>query len=795
MSVFSSRISPNQMGFMPQRFIGENGRLLQLIMTSASIQKSDAIGLLLDQEKAYDRIHPGYLTRVLCRFGVPPQLVDTIISLFFSTKISININGFLTDPFVAQRGLRQGDPLSPLLFNIAFDPFLRLISTDLTFHGFSFSTTSDGSYDVSSNGNGFSDELPDNNAPPPPVKILAYADDVLVLVNSPSDFSRLQWAVDVYTSASNALLNYNKTQAFSLSGQPQSTWQEFLAAHNILSWHDNLSTAPLIYLGYPVYSSIPQRNHFVDQLINKIHLSCQIHSQRNLSIRGRVTVLNCLIFSKLWHVLRLVPLTQTQLSKLQGIGSRFLNSNSFPRISFSTLSLPRSKGGLGALDPAVQTQALQWRWLNPMLLSTARLPNYSRLFPRSLFPSVTYGQYLLQITSPQYHSHPRISGSMALLFDSFRSQHFSSSTLHCFSSLFSALGSLLCRSFEGVSVSLATVLNLPLSSLVGTTPIPAVHPPLIPYHPPLPHICKRQTFRRMIGSNILIHDPYTNRLRYRSFTTIEIQQFSRTSKQLINLLTSNSIQLRQIASFHLTNTTNNYDLIDFTPIFLSIFNTESASLIHSHLFSTSPKVFKQLKLTKQNSSHLHLNEVMESTLPHTGSSTFISPSKWSAFWKLSIPLQSRTIWFKIIHRSIPHASLLHRFIPQKFLSALCPLCLNESDSITHFFYTCVKIQPIWIQIASLFIEQNWQHAIHFFLSDISSAVSHLATFPPRDPSIPLVPSLSTSQIVACVLQAIWSSRWQLIFHDVPFNHGTVSIQAQKYIYQLAAEIDLHDDAL
>ncbi|KAG1047946.1 hypothetical protein G6F43_009638 [Rhizopus delemar] len=182
----------------PHRFIGENGRLLQLIMASAFIQKSDAIGLLLDQEKIFDQIHPGYLTRVLCRFRAPSQLVHIIVRLFFSTKIT-------------QRGLSQDDPLSPLLFNIAFDPFLRLISTDLTFHRFSFSTISDGSSDVGSNGGGSSDDPFDNNAPPPPVKILAYTDDGLVLVNSPSDFTRLQWAVDIYTSTSNALLNYNKT--------------------------------------------------------------------------------------------------------------------------------------------------------------------------------------------------------------------------------------------------------------------------------------------------------------------------------------------------------------------------------------------------------------------------------------------------------------------------------------------------------------------------------------------------------------------------------------------------------
>ncbi|KAG1400351.1 hypothetical protein G6F59_013187 [Rhizopus arrhizus] len=74
MSVFSSRISPHQMGFMPQRFIGEHGRLLQLIMSSVSIQKSSAVGLLLDQEKAYDRVHPEYLSQVMRRFGIPAQL-------------------------------------------------------------------------------------------------------------------------------------------------------------------------------------------------------------------------------------------------------------------------------------------------------------------------------------------------------------------------------------------------------------------------------------------------------------------------------------------------------------------------------------------------------------------------------------------------------------------------------------------------------------------------------------------------------------------------------------------------
>lgn len=139
MALFSSRISLSQMGFMPNRFIGEQGRLVHLAQLHAQTYNSNAIGLCLDQQKAYDRVHPEYMKQILIRFGIPNNILNIVSNLFFSSRVHININGHITDPFIASRGLRQGDPLSPLLFNIAFDPFLRLVSQDLSFQGFSFS--------------------------------------------------------------------------------------------------------------------------------------------------------------------------------------------------------------------------------------------------------------------------------------------------------------------------------------------------------------------------------------------------------------------------------------------------------------------------------------------------------------------------------------------------------------------------------------------------------------------------------------------------------------------------------
>ena len=107
--------------------IKDNGALVNLAIEQASIRNSDEIGLLCDQEKAYDRIHPDYLRAVLVQFGFPEQFVLAITSLFYGTSMQVNVNGHLTLPAPLGRGLRQGDPISPILFNLALERLIRAI--------------------------------------------------------------------------------------------------------------------------------------------------------------------------------------------------------------------------------------------------------------------------------------------------------------------------------------------------------------------------------------------------------------------------------------------------------------------------------------------------------------------------------------------------------------------------------------------------------------------------------------------------------------------------------------------
>jgi hypothetical protein len=85
----------------------------------------DETGVLFDQELAYYIVHSGHLKSIMLEMGFPIIMMQRRIDLFFSTQVNISMNRYLAAPILQKRSLRQGDPLSPILFSIAFELLLK----------------------------------------------------------------------------------------------------------------------------------------------------------------------------------------------------------------------------------------------------------------------------------------------------------------------------------------------------------------------------------------------------------------------------------------------------------------------------------------------------------------------------------------------------------------------------------------------------------------------------------------------------------------------------------------------
>jgi hypothetical protein len=74
--------------------------------------------LFIDFKKAYNSVRREVLHNILTEFGIPRKLVGLIKMCLNKTYSTVHIGKYQSDRFPIQNGLKQGDALSPLLWNM-----------------------------------------------------------------------------------------------------------------------------------------------------------------------------------------------------------------------------------------------------------------------------------------------------------------------------------------------------------------------------------------------------------------------------------------------------------------------------------------------------------------------------------------------------------------------------------------------------------------------------------------------------------------------------------------------------
>eukprot|EP00253_Pinus_taeda_P034625 PITA_34625 len=125
--ILSRNISMEQFGFLEGRQIHEAIGVAQEVLHSVKHKRKKGVILKIDFSKAYDRINWLYLRLLLTHLGFNHSFMRWIMGCITNVSFAVLINGAASPFFKSQRGLRQGCPLSPLLFLLVAEGLSRLI--------------------------------------------------------------------------------------------------------------------------------------------------------------------------------------------------------------------------------------------------------------------------------------------------------------------------------------------------------------------------------------------------------------------------------------------------------------------------------------------------------------------------------------------------------------------------------------------------------------------------------------------------------------------------------------------
>ncbi|KAL9666794.1 hypothetical protein QQ045_001135 [Rhodiola kirilowii] len=188
-------ISVSQSAFVPGRLISDNILLAHELMHFIKTRQkggAEYCSIKLDMRKAYDRVDWKYLEQMQLRVGFSADWVDKVMKCVRSVSYRVRVNGLISDNSHPERGLRQGDPLSPYLFVLCTEWLARSLEEQqeqCLIRGVKVSRTA------------------------PMVTNLMFADDSILFVRAEvDDIMRLKSTLVKYEELSGQQINLNKSE-------------------------------------------------------------------------------------------------------------------------------------------------------------------------------------------------------------------------------------------------------------------------------------------------------------------------------------------------------------------------------------------------------------------------------------------------------------------------------------------------------------------------------------------------------------------------------------------------------
>ncbi|XP_010474119.1 PREDICTED: uncharacterized protein LOC104753583 [Camelina sativa] len=379
--VLHTCISENQSAFVPQRAISNNvlitHEVLHYLKTSGAVKRC-FMAVKTDMSKAYDRLEWDFIKVALDQMGFHQTWIKWIMQCVSTVSYSFLINDQAKGLVLPQRGIRQGDPLSPYLFIICSEVLSRLCLK------------------AQSNGQLVGARVAKGS---PRVNHLLFADDTMFFIRAdPASCHTLKRILHKYEVASCQKINQAKSSITFSSKTPRDMKEQ---AKHILDIHKEGGQGK--YLGLPELFGRKKKDLFAS-IVDRIKQKAISWSSRFLLTAGKLTMLKSVLSVMPTYTMSCFLLPGSLCKRIQSALTRFWWDTSSEKkkmswIAWTKITKPVKHGGLGIRDVTHFNKALlaklSWRLLTK---------------PHTLFSKVLLGKYcqnasFLECKAPSSASH------------------------------------------------------------------------------------------------------------------------------------------------------------------------------------------------------------------------------------------------------------------------------------------------------------------------------------------------------------------------------------------------------
>ena len=331
--VLPSLINPDQVGYMKNRFIGQNVRTIFDLMELTNTETIEAYIAQIDFEKAFDSIEWPFLFKTLKSFGFGENFINWIRVFYNDISSCVGNNGFYSSYFKLKRSIRQGCPISALLFLLVAEILAINIRNDISIKGIHFKNEE------------FKINLMADDA-------TLFLTDIVSLANSIITFSK-------FGECSGLKLNLQKTEIIPI-GNVQNKKINLPSHLNTIKVKHGPFKALGVWYSYNQEEVIKLN---LDDRIKKLSTILNIWRSRNLSLKGKITIIKTLAIPQLQFLFNMIYIPDYIIKQIDNLVYNFLWNSKPAKIKKSTIIAPIKEGGLGMIDTHTIHQSAKISWI------------------------------------------------------------------------------------------------------------------------------------------------------------------------------------------------------------------------------------------------------------------------------------------------------------------------------------------------------------------------------------------------------------------------------------------------